>query len=263
MPDPTRRTGSRPATTDPGAERPAGLDPDVSLSRAQGTWGGVRVDGPARLRLTSDALLLERTQGAPLQAGFAEISGADWRTGSLVIHGDAGRVTMDAESSLEDAWVALVERACPLPEFTRSYRHLGSRRGGPPEVQARILAPLLQLRRQVHEERDLERRVAAIDAQVIRQRLLDAIATLANDSYPGSAPDRRGITVELEEALAPLFEGIERVGTAGERFRASGPDRRFHAWREWVEEASRMFAEADRAWLSATGVIPNSGRGRR
>lgn len=255
MPEPAPRTGSRSATPDPAARR----DPDVVLSRVTGTWGTLRLSGPARLRLTSDALLVDAAHGASLRVALAEISGAAWRTGTLEIHGDDGHVTMDADTTLEDAWVALVDRACPLPEFTRDYRHLGSRRGGPPEVQARILGPLLQLRRQVHEERELERRVAAIDASNLRQRLLDAVNALANDAFPGSAPDRRGITVELEEALAPLFAAIDRVGVAGERFRASGPERRFQAWRDWVEEAGRMFVQADRAWASASGVIPTSG----
>ena len=168
MREPADRSAPHPAAAVPSV---ADRDLVLTVRSVTGQWGPLQFSGPGQLRLTSDAMVLDAPRGASLRAKFAAITGAAWRTGALVVHGVDGRVVMETEAGLETAWVALVSRACPLPEFTRGYRRLGSRRGGTPETQARFLGPLLQARRQLEEEADLDRRVAVLEAKALRARL--------------------------------------------------------------------------------------------
>lgn len=218
-------------------------------------WETFRLAGPGTLRLTSDTMLLEAATGGTLVALYAELRGGGWRTGSLTIHG-AGRAVLQSGRGLEQAWVSLIERACPLPELTRGHRLLGSTRGGPVDLQARFLAPFLQARRRLEQEADLEARVATLDARVLRERLETTLKTIARDSYPSSHPDRRGLEAELEEAMAPFYAGLEAMESAAEYFRFAPEAIRFMAWREWVSAASRVFVLADRGWASASRLLP-------
>lgn len=218
-------------------------------------WGTVRLAGPGKLRLTSEALLVEAT-GGTLFALYAELRGGAWRTGSLTVHGAEGKAVLQSGHGLDLAWVSLVERACPLPELTRGHRLLGSTRGGHVDLQAKFIAPFLQARRRLEEEADLEARVATLDAKALRERLNTALKTIARDSYPSSHPDRRGLEAELEEAMAPFYEGLEAMETAAEHFRSAPESVRFMAWRNWVSTASHVFALADRGWASAARLLP-------
>lgn len=233
------------------------LEPDVELELSSMVveWGTIRLAGPGQLRLTSEALLVEAT-GGTLLARYAEIRGGGWRTGSLTVHGAAGKAVLQSGRGLDQAWVSLIERACPLPELTRGHRLLGSTRGGPVDLQARFLAPFLQARRRLEEEADLEARVATLDARALRERLESALKTIARDSYPSSHPDRRGLEAELEEAMAPFYEGLEAMESAAEYFRSAPEAIRFMAWRDWVSAASKVFALADRGWASAARLLP-------
>jgi hypothetical protein len=187
---------------------------------------------------------------------FADLTGAAWRKGRLDLHGAHGLVSIDSPDGLDRAWTALVALACPLPEFTRGHRRLGSRRGGAPGAQARILAPLLQARRRLQEQPDLEVRVSLLDARALRERLELGLAGLASDACPASAPDRRGLLAELEEAMEPLFRHLDRLEREAARFRAAGDADRFTAWRAWVVAAGDVFTEADRAWSAAADLLP-------
>jgi hypothetical protein len=244
---------ARPAPATPAPER----DLELALRSVTGHWGPWRFSGPARLRLTSDALVLDSPHGESFHAAYGDLTGAGWRTDSLVIHGDAGRIQMEAEGAGADRLgVALVTRACPLPELTRSHRRLGSRRGGAPEAQYRFLAPLLQARRRMEDELEPERRIAALDGPALRTRLRDGIESLAQEAYPHSAPDRRGLTVELQEATMGLFGGIARLEEAAQRFTQSDEATRFVAWRAWLDSAIALFRQADSSWVAVARLLP-------
>ena len=129
-------------------------DIELEISGVRADWGTLRLSGPGRLRLTSDAILVDTTGSESFVARYEDLHGGSWRTGELSIHGEPGNVVVESTRNLQHAWVTLVERSCPLPELARGHRLLGSRRGGPVDQQGRFLAPLLQARRRLEEEAD-------------------------------------------------------------------------------------------------------------
>ena len=240
--------------------RPKMPDADIELeiTAARADWGTLRLSGPGRLRLTSDSIVVDTNGNETFVVEYGELHGGSWRTGELSMYGEPGNVVVESTRNLQHAWVTLVERSCLLPELARGHRLLGSRRGGPVDQQGRFLAPLLQARRRLEEEADLEARVAAIDARALRERLDGALQAIAKDAYPLSSPDRRALEAELEEAMTPLFHGIRSMEATARHFRSAPEAIRFLAWREWVASVSNVFAQADSGWASAASLLPVS-----
>lgn len=234
-------------------------DLEVDATSVLVNWGSIRLIGPGRLRLTSDSIALEATGGA-WQASYAELRGAGWRMGSLTVHGEQGRAAVESKDGLELAWVQLLERACPLPELARDHRLLGSRRGGSVAAQARFLSPLLDARKRIEKEPDLESRIAALDARQLRDRVTAALQAIAADTFPASHPDRRALEAELEEAMGAFFRQLESVDAAATNFRGAPEAIRFSAWRDWVNRVVDAYATADGAWATASRFIPGSPR---
>ena len=232
-------------------------DLEVAATSVLVDWGSVRLIGPGRLRLTSAAIALDVT-GGTWQASYAELRGAGWRTGSLIVHGDPGRAAVESQEGLDLVWVELLERACPLPELARDHRLLGSRRGGSVEAQSRFLGPLLDARKRIEKQPDLESRIAALDARQLRDRVNRALQAIAAETFPGSHPDRRALEAELEEAMGAFFSQLESVEAAALHFRGAPEAIRFSAWREWVNRVADAYALADGAWAVASRFIPGS-----
>ena len=232
-------------------------DLEVDATSVVVEWGSIRLIGPGQLRLTSDALVLEVT-GETWRAPYEALRGAGWRTGSLTVHGDQGRAAVESKEGLELVWVQLVERACPLPELARDHRLLGSRRGGSVAAQSRFLGPLLDARKRLEQEPDLETRVALLDARKLHDRVLAALGTIASDTFPGSHPDRRALEAELEESMTGFFRQLESVEAAAKYFRGAPEAIRFSAWREWASRVVDAYALADGAWATASRFIPST-----
>jgi hypothetical protein len=230
-------------------------DLDVDATSVLVEWGSIRLIGPGRLRLTSEAIALEVT-GGTWQASYDELRGAGWRTGSLTVHGEQGRAAVESNEGLELVWVQLLERACPLPEVARDHRLLGSRRGGSVAAQSRFLVPLLDARKRIEKQSDLESRIAALDARQLRDRVNTALQAIAADTFPGSHPDRRALEAELEEAMSAFFTQLESVEAAATHFRGAPEAIRFSAWREWASRVVDAYALADGAWATASRFIP-------
>ena len=235
-------------------------DIEVDATNLVVEWGALRLSGPGLVRLTSDILEFQSRAGGTLRMDYEELAGGAWRTGSLTVHGGAGSVHIEAGRGLEFAWIRLLQRVCPLPEVARGHRLLGSRRGGSVDAQARFLAPLMQARRRIESEADLEARVAAIEARALRERIAVSLQAIARDAYPGSHPDQRGLEAELEEAMAPFFAGLDAMESAATHFRSAPETIRFIAWREWVSAVSTACALADSGWASAARLLPGSFR---
>jgi hypothetical protein len=233
------------------------LDVEWDVTSLRVEWGALHFTGPGRLRLTSEAVTV--SAGAEvLSAPYGEIRGGGWRTAELTLHGAPGTMVLESNRGLQHAWVSLVALACPLPELVRDHRLLGSRRGGHLDLQARFLAPLLQARKRLEDEGDLDARVATLDARALRDRMATAVRGLAKDVYPASHPDRRALEAELEEALDSLFSGIDAIELAAKQFRDAPEAVRFTAWRRWVSAVSNVFAVADRAWANAARLLPGT-----
>jgi hypothetical protein len=237
-------------------------EPDIELpvARVAMAWGSATISGPAQLRLTSDALIIEAGAHEPWQARYADLRGGGWRTGAIIVHGEPGSVTIEGSGGLDQAWASLVARTCPLPELTRAHRLLGSRRGGAVDQQARFLAPLLQARKRLEEVADLDTRVSGLDARALRERLEAALVGIATDAYPASDPDRRALEAELEEAMTALYESLDLMQQAAKDFRNAPEPVRFVAWRHWVASVARVFALADLGWASAARLLPGQAR---
>jgi hypothetical protein len=174
----------------------------------------------------------------------------------LTLHGDQGRAVIESTQGLELVWVQLLERACPLPELARDHRLLGSRRGGAVAAQARFLAPLLDARKRVEKEPELEARIAALDATQLRDRMRGVLQAIARDAFPGSHPDRRALEAEFEEAMTVFFRELDAMETAATHFRGAPEAIRFSAWRAWVERVLSAYAVADNAWADAARFLP-------
>lgn len=234
-------------------------DFELAVASVKVEWGPLRLSGPGRLRLAVDALTIEMAGSGPLLTRYAELLGGGWRSGAVSVHGKAGSVTFESPQGLDQAWASLIERTCPLPELARTHRLLGSRRGGAVAVQARFLAPLLQARRRLEEETDLDTRVTTMDAKALRERLESALQAIARERYPSSDPDRRALEAELEEAMAPLFGGLDVMDVAARHFRTAPETVRFMAWRKWVSSVGDVFALADSGWAGAARLLPGPG----
>jgi hypothetical protein len=231
-------------------------DLELAVASTLVQWGPARLAGPAQLRLTSEAIVIEPATGEAWQARYAELRGGGWRTGAIVVHGDAGSAAVESRSGLDEIWASLVARTCPLPELTRTHRLLGSRRGGSIDHQVKFLAPLLQARKRIEEIADLDTRVAALDARTLGERMVVAIQGIAKDVYATSDPDRRAMEAELEEAMSPLFAELATMQSAAQVFRNAPEAVRFTAWRDWVSSVSRVFAHADHGWAHAARLFP-------
>jgi hypothetical protein len=227
----------------------------VHLRRLEGQWRGLAFHGRGLLRLGEEGFELQSEEGSAASEGFGILSGARWRTGSLSVHSELGSVLMESDHGLDLVWVTLTRLACPLPEFTRGLRSLGSRRAGSATAQARFFAPLLQARRNLEAEPDLDARLTLFAASTLSNRMVQVLSSLAAERYPGSAPDRRALEAELAEAAAPLFARLQELEESETQFREIGDEARFAAWRTWLKTVARVFSDADRSWRAALGVL--------
>jgi hypothetical protein len=229
---------------------------ELPVSNVVVDWGSLRISGPAQLRLTSDAVEIQTAAKGTWIARYEELRGGGWRAGAMMLFGKPGSATMESPEGLDQAWALLVGRACPLPELARGHRLLGSRRGGPVDLQAKFLAPFLHGRRRLEEVADLDTRVAALDATLLRERMATALQAIAGLTYPSSAPDRRALEAELDESMSPLFRSLALMEVKARAFRDAPEALRFVAWRAWVVTVASVFAHADSSWARAAQLLP-------
>jgi hypothetical protein len=233
-------------------------DLDFMLTAVGGSWAAHAPRGPGVVRLSATELRLTSQRGDAVAIPYSSLAGGTWQTGRLVLHGSAGRLEMEADEGLERAWLVLVARVCPVPEFTRGLRMLGSRRAGVHDAQVRFFAPLLQARRRVEEAADLDERVATFETHVLSERLRQVVSALAAEAHPGSAPERRALEAELLEASEGTLAALEGVGQAAARYREAGAERCFEAWRRWASAVAAVFGEADRGWGRMMAALPET-----
>jgi hypothetical protein len=231
-------------------------DLDIALTRVSGSWASHAPRGAGAARLASTELRVTSHRGGGIAIPYAALTGGAWQTGRVTVYGASGRLVMEAEEGLERAWVSLVARACPVPEFTRALRLLGSRRGGGHDVQHRFFGPLLQARRRMEEAVELEQRLAAFETRLLVERLEQVLAALAAEAHPDSAPHRRALEAELSEAVEGTRAALEAVGAAAALYSQAGEEGCFDAWRRWTSAVAGLFAQADRAWGRMVAVLP-------
>lgn len=238
---------------------------ELRLTRVEGTWREPLPSGAALLRFTDDAIEIAWT-GRAVRVEYGAITGAHWRGDTLTIHALGGSVRLQSETGMERAWTSLLRLACPIPEFTRGLRALGSRRSGAADAQGRFFAPMLQARRRLAEEGDLDSRLSSFRAPELGERLARALTELAASVHPRSGPDRRSLEAELRDEAFGLFAALQALDRAAGDYERAAEQARFSSWRTWVGTVSQVFAAADRAWEGIARTLPperSPGRRRR
>jgi hypothetical protein len=183
-----------------------------------------------------------------LIAAYGALSDAVLLDGSLRLYRGEAEISLSGSDQLQRAASLIMERSCRLPELTRGLRSLGTHRGGDARLQSRFFGPLLLARRRLQEPEALEWRISHFNAEELARRFDGAIQELAEERFPQSPPDRRGLEAELGEALEPVTAALEALDDAGRRVLVSPGGQRFVAWRAWTRALRRVFLEADRAW---------------
>jgi hypothetical protein len=146
--------------------------------------------------------------------------------------------------------------AFTVPELTRGLRSFASPRSWRAE-QDRFFAPLLDARRAAARATRWSGRLAAFDAERIEATMRSMLGSFAAEQYPHSAPDRRAVTAQLEDACAETFAALERLATASVAVQATASDdARAARWDAWVAALAATFAAADRDWAHVEEILP-------
>jgi hypothetical protein len=233
---------------------------EVLVRHVRGSWRGRVLDAAAHLRLLDDVLEVVPDEQAPVVISLSEVSGVELRAGCLTIHGGDHALEVNGDEGLERLWVELGRRACALPEFTRAMRTLGGRRGGLAEQQSRFFAPLLQARRRLEEQSDIEWRLSAFDAKTLEMRFADVLRSFAQERHPQNAADRRSLEAFLFEGAEGLFARLTELGDAAAKIGSAADRDRYERWRTWMRVVRHVFDEADRCWSHASALMQGSTR---
>ncbi|MFN8571638.1 MAG: hypothetical protein U0132_06225 [Gemmatimonadaceae bacterium] len=229
---------------------------DVRDVMLQLTWMGEDYAGRGRLRLFEHELVVDVTGAARvIRIAYAALSGADLRSGALTLYAPHGQLVALAAPGIEGAWLAVQERACALPELTIGLRALGSRHGGDAALQGRFFAPLLAARRRLEEQRDLEWRLVAFDAEDLRQLTTTVLRDMVAERTFDTAALRRSLEAQALDEAEGLHAALESLGVAAEDVRRAADAERFEAWRAWASRARVVFVEADRCWLAVRPLL--------
>jgi hypothetical protein len=231
---------------------------EVLVRHVRGRWRDAVLDAPAHLRLLDETLEVVPDEEAAVLVPLVSLSGAEFRAGTLTIHGRGNALEIVGGSGLDRLWVELGRRACALPEFTRAMRTLGGRRGGSTDQHFRFFNPLLQARRRLEEQSEIEWRLTAFDAHTLEVRFSDVLRSFALDRCPASAADRRSLEAFLFEGAEGLLARLEELGRAAAVVRAASDAERYDRWREWTRVVRLVFDEADRCWSRASALMTGS-----
>ena len=226
-------------------------------ARVRGTLRGTAVDADAGVRLSADvvSIMFEDREYA---TRIDRIDGVVWEAPLLVLYIARDVVELSGHPGLQPLGAQIVASALVLPEFTRTMRSLGSRRGHLGTDHDRFFAGLLAARRAAEGFVEPESRLAAFDARRLSQALTTLLTELASERYPESAPDRRALEAELLEHAERVFAALDALGEAADEVRASASAARLAQWRNWTRAAHRLFEESDRCWLAVRPALADA-----
>jgi hypothetical protein len=217
--------------------------------------GVIDADGAVRLVDGVVSILLEEREHA---IRLDRLDGVVWETPTLRLHVGRDVVELTGHPGLQPLGTQIVTAALALPEFTRTMRSLGSRRGDIGAEHDRFFAGLLAARRAAEGFVEPESRLAAFDSRRLSQALTTLLGELAAERYPESAPDRRALEAELLELAERMFAALDALGEAADGVRSSAAASRLAHWRNWTWAAQRLFEEADRCWLAVLPALAES-----
>ena len=217
-----------------------------------GTLRGTTIDADVSVRLIDDVLSI-MFDGREYATRVDRIDGVVWQTPALTVHVGRDVVELTGHPGLQPLGTQIMAAALALPEFTRTMRSLGSRRGDIGAEHDRFFADLLAARRAAEGFIEPESRLAAFEPRRLSQGLTILLGQLATERYPESAPDRRALEAELLEYAERVFSALDALGEAAEQVRSGAAATRLARWRTWTWAAQRVFDEADRCWMA---VLP-------
>jgi len=225
--------------------------------RVRGTVRGTPLDADGGVRLLDDIVAIQvDNRDHPIR--IDRVDGVVWEAQTLSLHIGRDTVELSGHPGLEPLGSQITAAALTLPEFTRTMRSLGSRRGRLGTDHDRFFGGLLAARRAAEGFGDPEPRLAAFDARGLSQALTTLLGVLAAERYPTSPPDRRALEAELLEHAERLYAALDALGVAAEEVRASSPPIRLARWRGWTWAAQRVFEEADRCWLAVLPALADA-----
>ena len=155
-----------------------------------------------------------------------------------------------------------------VPELTLGLRNFAAP-GALGDVHAKYFTPLLDSRRAAAIASRWNARVTAFDADRLEATMRMTLAGFANERFPKSAPDRRALTAQLEDACGDLFDALETLGLAQRAILEETDDSKRPAlWSEWIDVLRNVFTAADRGWeqmqpLLAAAPSPPGRSGRK
>jgi len=217
--------------------------------RVRGTIRNTALDADGAVRLIDDVLSIA-VQDREYKARFDRIDGVVWEAPMLTLYVGRDVVELSGHPGLQPLGAQILTTALALPEFTRTMRGLGSRRGTVGADHDRFFAQLLTARRAAEGFAEPESRLAAFDAPRLSHALTALLGELASERYPESGPDRRALEAELLDHAERMFAALEALGEAADRVRSSASASRLAQWRHWTWSAQRLFEEADRCWFA-------------
>jgi hypothetical protein len=160
--------------------------------------------------------------------------------------------------------LAVMDRACRMPELTRGLKSFGAPRygaRGPSALQSAHdtwFAPLLAARKAVHGVSDPQRQAALMDGTVLSAALTESAARIAATIAPDNAAEQRAMEAAIEDEAADTFAALDALQAASETVRTGEMDTRFADWRRWVTAVSAVFAAADEAWVGIGEMVGDS-----
>ena len=225
--------------------------------RVRGTIRQAALDSDGTVRLIDDVVSIV-IQDREFKARFERIDGVVWEGSTLTLHVGRDVVELSGHPGLQPLGAQILHTALSLPEFTRTMRGLGSRRGTVGADHDRFFAQLLAARRAAEGFAEPESRLTAFDARRLSQALTTLLGELAAERYPESAPDRRALEAELLDHAERLFMALDALGEAADQLRSSPSASRLAHWRQWTSSAQRLFEEADRCWFAIMPALSDA-----
>jgi hypothetical protein len=237
-------------------EQSMGDTPRIPV-RVRGTLRGASFDADGTVRIV-DELVSIHVADREHTTRIDRVDGVVWEAPVLTVHVGQDVIELVGHAGLQPFGAQIVSTALALPEFTRTMRGLGSRRGHTGSDHDRFFAGLLAARRAAEGFAEPASRLAAFDPRRLTAATTTLLGELATERYPESAPDRRALEAELLEYAERLYAALDALGETAEQVRTSGNATRLARWRDWTWAVLRVFEEADRCWIAMLPALTTS-----
>ena len=226
-------------------------------ARVRGTLRGATFDADGAVRIVDDLVAIQVDEREHTTR-IDRVDGVVWEAPVLTVHVGRDVIELSGHAGLQPLGAQIVSAALVLPEFTRTMRGLGSRRGHTGADHDRFFAGLLAARRAAEGFAEPDSRLAAFDPRRLITAMTTLLGEMATVRYPESAPDRRALEAELLEHAERLYAALESLGVVADQVRTSGNAVRLARWRDWTWAVLRVFEEADRSWIAMLPALAAS-----